>query len=83
MQKNHFRITRYPELEGTHKNHQIQLLIPHRTTQSSNPMSENSVQRLLELLAARGCDLGSLGSLSHAYHPLVKNLILTPNLTLP
>ena len=31
------RITEYPEMKGTHKDHQVQLLAPHRTTQKSRP----------------------------------------------
>jgi len=31
----HHKITEYPELEGTHKDHQVQPLAPHRTTQIS------------------------------------------------
>jgi len=42
-------ITEYPKLDGTHKDHRVQLLPPHRTTQKSNSMSESTVQTLLEL----------------------------------
>ena len=30
------KVIEYPELEGTHKDHQVLLLDPHRTTQSSD-----------------------------------------------
>ena len=34
----------YPEFEGAHNDHQVQLLAPHRTTPNSNPVSESTVQ---------------------------------------
>lgn len=37
------RIKEYPELEGTCKSHQVQLLPPHRTTQKSDCISEDIV----------------------------------------
>ena len=43
------RIVEYFELEGTHKDHQVQLLALHRTTQKSNPMSESTVQILWQV----------------------------------
>ena len=46
-QKYH-KITEYPNLEGTLKDHWVQLQAPHRTTQNSNPVSESTVQALLE-----------------------------------
>jgi len=36
-------------VEGTHKDHQLQPLAPHRTTQYLNPVSECGVQTLCEL----------------------------------
>lgn len=39
--------TECSELKGTHKDHQIQLLALHRTTQKSDHMSESGVQILL------------------------------------
>ena len=56
------RITEQPKLEGTHKDHWVQLLAPHRTTQKSNYLSESSVQMLLELqqLGAMPTALGRL-----------------------
>ena len=36
----------YPELEGTHRDHGVKLLAPHRTTQNPNPVSESTVQML-------------------------------------
>lgn len=58
------RITKHPQLEGTHSDHQGQLLALHRTTKPKPYVSEwypNSP-------AAQG----------HAHHPLEKNLSLTP-----
>lgn len=43
------RSTQYPECEGIHKDRRVQPLAPRRTTQNSNPMSENIVQTLLKL----------------------------------
>ena len=43
------RIVEYPELEGAHKDHVLQLLAPHRTTRNSYHISESVVQMLLEL----------------------------------
>lgn len=43
------RIIEYLEWMGIHKDHWVQLLGPHRTTQSPNPMSESTVQMLLKL----------------------------------
>jgi len=48
-QKVNHRITEHPELERIHKDHWAQLLVPHRTAQNSNPMSESIVQMLSEL----------------------------------
>ena len=36
-----YGITEYPELEGTHKDHRVQLLAPYRTTYKLNHMSES------------------------------------------
>ena len=74
------RMTEHPKLEGANKDHGVQLLAPHRITQKSDFMSESVVQMLLQLW-----QLGAmiLESLFHAYHPLVKNLFLISNLTLP
>ena len=43
------RIIEHPTLEGPHKDHGVQLLAPHRTTQNSNPTSKNVAQTSLEL----------------------------------
>ena len=43
------QIAEYPKLEGTHKDHQVQLLAPHKTTQKSGHKSGSLVQTLLEL----------------------------------
>ena len=45
------RVMEYPELEGTmiHKDHRVQLLALHRTTQKPDCMSESTVETLLEL----------------------------------
>lgn len=42
------RLIEHPELEGTHADHQAQLLSPYKTTQNSNPTSKSNVQMLLE-----------------------------------
>lgn len=62
----------YPPLEGTLKDHQVQLMAPHRMTQSPNPTSESGDQLGLSPV-----------SLFHAHYPLVKNLFLTSKLTFP
>lgn len=76
-------IIKYPELEETHKDHQIQDLAPQRTTQNSNHMSESTVQMLLDFwqFSTVTAALGNHFSVSN--HSLVKNLFLIPNLTLP
>lgn len=60
------RIIKYPELEGAHRDYQIQLLALNRTSQQSHPVFEGTVQMLLELQQVWGHDhsLGSLFSLS-------------------
>ena len=70
----------YPELEGTHRDHWVQLLALHRTTQNSNPMPESGIQMLLEFWQL-GTVPTALGSLFHVDHPLVKNLFLIPHMT--
>jgi len=50
-----FRIKLKPELEGTPRDHQVQLLAARRTFQNSNPTSERLVQKLLE-----HCQLGAM-----------------------
>jgi len=74
-------IIEYPNLEGTHKDRCVQLLALHSTTQNSTPMSESSVQMLLELWQISALP-AALGSLFHAHHPLVQKLFLTLNLSL-
>jgi len=39
----------YPELEGTHKDHQVQPFAPHRATQKSGHMTESIGQMHLKL----------------------------------
>ena len=53
------------------------ILAPHRITQNPNPMSESTIQMLLELQQLRAVPT-ALGSLFHAYRPLVQTLSLTP-----
>ena len=77
MRDNMHWLTEYPELEGTHKHHQVQLWAPHRAILISNLASESSVQVLHEL-PSPGAVHTALGSLFHAHHPLVKNPFLTP-----
>lgn len=59
------RITEHPKLEGTHKDHRVQLLASYRITQIQT-------QHLKKLSKC------SLSSDSCAHCPLVKNLFLTP-----
>jgi len=76
-------VTEYPDLEGTYKDHQVQLPVPHRTPQNLNPMSESIVQMLLELQQLVVMTT-ALGSLFHCpTSPMVRKLLLIPNLTLP
>ena len=77
------RITEYPELEGTRKDHRVQLLAPQRTTQKSNPMPERTVQTLLELQQAWCHDHYPGEPVPVLSHPLVIKLFLIPNLNLP
>ena len=65
--RNH-RAIEYPELEETHKDLQAQPLTPHRTTQNSNPLPENTVKKLLELWQL-GIITSATGSLFHAHDP--------------
>lgn len=46
----HHSSTKYPEMEGTHGDHQVQILSPHRTAQRSSSVSQSVVQTLLVLL---------------------------------
>lgn len=46
------RITEYPKLEVIHKDNEVQLLAVQRTTQKSKPVSESTVQVLLEVQQA-------------------------------
>jgi len=63
------RIIEYSELEGTHKDHQVQLPAPlSRPTSNPNPMSESIVQMLLELQQLEAMPI-ALGSLCHAQSP--------------
>ena len=72
----------YPNLEGTPKDHGVQLLAPHSTTQNSNYISESTVQMLFELQQISATTT-ALGSLFHIPHPLVNNLFLTSKMTFP
>lgn len=75
------RTTEYLKLEKTHEDHQVQLLLPHTTTQKSDHMSENVVQTLLELQQL--CDVTTaLWSLFHVHYHLMKDLFLISNLIL-
>jgi len=76
------RSIEYPNLEGTHKDHSVQTLLPHKTTQKPNPMSEGIVQMLLELWQLRAVPT-ALGSPFHAHRPLVQTLSLTPSCPSP
>lgn len=46
------RITEYREVEGTNKDHWVQLLSPHRNTQNFNAISKSIVQTLREIQQA-------------------------------
>ena len=76
------RITEYPMLEGTFKDHHIQPMALQSTTQNLKPMCESVIWTLLELWQL-GAITTALGSLCHAHHLLVKNFFLTSSLTLP
>lgn len=58
-------VVAYPEMEGIHKDCEIQLLVSHRTTQNPNPEFESIVQT-------------SWGACFSAHCPLEKSLLLTP-----
>lgn len=46
----HHSVTKCPEVEGTPRDHRVQILSPHRTTQCSSSISQSIVQTLLVLL---------------------------------
>lgn len=46
----------YPKLEGTNRDHQVQLLAPRRNTPKSDLVSGSIVQMRLELDQAQCCD---------------------------
>lgn len=77
------RILENAELEGTHQDHQAQLLDLYRTPQELHHVPENIGPRLLELvgLAAVTTSLGGL--LQFLTTPWVKNLFLLVSLNLP
>lgn len=73
------RTTERTELEGTHRDHQVQILTPHRITKNWKPMSECGVQTLPELQ-----QLGTLPTvLRSLFQGLttlsLKNLFLIPS----
>ena len=72
------RIIEYPMLEGTHKDHGVQLLTPH-PTQKSDPISVSIIQLFLELQQLEAMT-AALGTLFHAHCPLVQKLFLISNL---
>lgn len=51
------RIIEYPSLKGTHKDHRVQLLPPHRANQNPNPRSEGAIQTLPEYQHSGPCPL--------------------------
>ena len=71
------RIIERPVLEGTHKDHQVWPLAPHRSTQNANFISECIVPMLLDLWHLGPCHCP--GELLHAHHPLGQSLSLTPS----
>lgn len=50
------RITESAELEETHRDHRVQFLVLHRTSQQSHPVPEIIVQMFPELWQPWGCD---------------------------
>jgi len=71
----------YPELEGTHRNHQAQLLAPRSTTENLSPSDW-----MLLKLQQFGAMPTALGIPSHVHHPmgpLVQTLSLTPSCPSP
>ena len=76
------RTMEYPELEWTHKDHCIQPLAPHRTTQSSNSTSECCLSTP-GTLAFWHCDHHSGQPVPGLDHPLDKTLFLTPSCSSP
>jgi len=44
-----YRVIEYPELKGTHKDHQLKLLFPYRTIPNPSSTSGSIVQKLPEL----------------------------------
>ena len=76
------RIMLYPKLEGTDKDHWVQLLGAHSTTQNSNPLSESTVQLLLEFQQL-GAVTTALGSLFHAHLLSGEEPFLKTHLSLP
>lgn len=63
------RIVEYPELEGAHKDHWIQLLAPHRTPKNQS-ICLRVIQMLLELCQAQCHDCFLREPVSVANHPL-------------
>ena len=55
MKDHKIRITEHPKLEGTHKDHQVQVPAPFSTTQNPNPMSESKCPNAPRTPAAQGC----------------------------
>jgi len=53
LESQNHKIMEYPELEGTHKDPQVQLLASHRTSQNSNPTSESGVSACQSMLLAQ------------------------------
>lgn len=70
------RIIEHPRLEGTHKNHRIQLLAAHRSTQT---LCLSMLSEIFLNSSSFGAVTSALGSLFHANHSLVKNRFLTPS----
>lgn len=71
------------QVKEIHKNLRVQLLAPHRTTQKTGHVSENIVQMFLELCKAWYCDYFPVEPVPVPnQHLLVKNIFLTPTLTL-
>jgi len=64
------RITENPKWEGIHKDHWVQLLPPHRTTQKSGRMSKCAVQMLHELCQAQCHNHFSKEAVPVPNHPL-------------
>ena len=75
-------IIEYLMFVGSHKDHGVQPLPPHRTTQKSDAIPGSVVQMLLKLQQFRSVPT-ALCSPFHPHHPLAQTLSLTPSCPSP